>query len=202
MTLLVVDVLTSSIVIYSLSWKIQGGTLSGDLLLPVHPVLTGVLTNNLAFKALTLIVLVPIWLVLYLLVRPDYSAVTAGSLLLAVPAVILGFGISFLLDATVTSLAFWTTRVFSISDFVTAVAILFSGQFVPLTLMPPLIQQIAQLLPFQFMRYFPVQIILNQLPPEVIARNFVYGIVWLVVLAVLFLWVWRAGLKRFSAVGA
>src|SRR5512134_2706151 len=76
MTLLVVDVLTSSIVIYSLSWKIQGGTLSGDLLLPVHPVLTGILTNNLAFKALTLIVLVPIWLVLYLLVRPDYSAVT------------------------------------------------------------------------------------------------------------------------------
>jgi ABC-2 type transport system permease protein len=65
MTLLVVDVLTSNTIIYSLAWRIQGGTLSGDLLLPVHPVLTGILMGNIAFKALTLIALVPIWLGLY-----------------------------------------------------------------------------------------------------------------------------------------
>jgi ABC-2 type transport system permease protein len=115
---------------------------------------------------------------------------------------VLGFAIGFFLDATITSLAFWTTRVFSISEFFTAVAILFSGQFVPLSLMPPVIQALAHILPFQFMRYFPVQIILNQLPPDVIARNYALGVGWLIVLAALFLVVWRAGLKRFSAVGA
>src|SRR5512134_93038 len=41
MTMLVVDVLTSDIVIHILAYKIQDGTLSGDLLRPVHPVLTG-----------------------------------------------------------------------------------------------------------------------------------------------------------------
>jgi ABC-2 type transport system permease protein len=202
MTLLVVDVLTSNTLIYSLAFKISQGTLSGDLLLPVHPVVTSTLMGNLAFKALTFIALVPIWLVLYLLVRPDYSAVTAGSLLLSVPAIILGFSIGFFLDATVTCLAFWTTRVYSIADFFIAVALLFSGQFVPLTLMPPVIQALARILPFQFTRYFPVQIILNQLPPEAIARNFALGVGWLIVLVCLFLVVWRAGLKRYSAVGA
>src|SRR5512142_1698377 len=76
MTLLIVDQLTSDITIHILAYKIQDGTLSGDLLRPVHPILTGTLVNNLAFKTLLLFVLVPIWLLLCLLFRPDFSAVT------------------------------------------------------------------------------------------------------------------------------
>jgi ABC-2 type transport system permease protein len=202
MTLLVVDVLTSEIVIHILAYKIQDGTLSGDLLRPIHPILTSTLINTLAFKTLTLIALIPIWGVLYLLVRPDFSAVTIQSLLIAAPAIVLGFGISFLLGATLTSAAFWTTRVYSLNEFFYALAILFSGQFVPLTLMPPLIQQIAAVLPFQFMRYFPVQLILNQVPPEAILPTFAKGVLWFLILLALFLAVWRAGVRRFSAVGA
>jgi ABC-2 type transport system permease protein len=202
LTLLIVDTLTSDITIHILAYKIQDGTLAGDLLKPVHPILTSTLVNNLAFKALTLMVLIPVWLVLCLLVRPDFSAVTAGSLLLAVPAVVLGFGINFLLGATLTCVAFWTTRVFALAEFYWAIVVLFSGQFVPLELMPPAIQRIAQFLPFQLLKYFPVQLILNKLPPEVIARDFAIGVVWFVAALALFLVVWRAGLKRFSAVGA
>ena len=53
LTLLIVDQLTSEITIHILAYKIQDGTLSGELLRPVHPILTGTLVNNLAFKALT-----------------------------------------------------------------------------------------------------------------------------------------------------
>jgi ABC-2 type transport system permease protein len=202
LTLLIVDTLTSDITIHLLAYKIQDGTLAGELLRPVHPILTNTLVNNLAFKALTLIVLIPIWLVLCLLLRPDFSAVTPLSLLLAVPAVVLGFAINFLLGATLTCVAFWTTRVFALAEFYWAIVVLFSGQFVPLELMPPLIQHIAQFLPFQLFKYFPIQLILNKLPPEVIARDFAMGVLWFVVALVLFRVAWRAGLKRFSAVGA
>jgi ABC-2 type transport system permease protein len=202
LTLLIVDTLTSDITIYILAYKIQDGTLAGELLKPVHPILTGSLINNLAFKALTVIVLIPVWLVLCLLVRPDFSAVTPLSLLLAVPAVVLGFAISFLLGATLTCVAFWTTRVYSLAEFYSAVVILFAGQFVPLDLMPPIIQHIAQFLPFQLLKYFPIQLILNKLPPEVIVRDFAMGVVWLGIALALFQAVWRAGVKRFSAVGA
>ena len=159
LTLLVVDVLTSDIVIHILAYKVQDGTLSADLLRPVHPIFTSTLVNNLAFKALTFAALIPIWIVLVLVLRPDFSAVTTTSILLAVPAIVMGFGISFLLGATVTSIAFWTTRVYSLSDLVYMFTLLFSGQFVPLELMPPTIQKIALVLPFQFTRYFPVQVI-------------------------------------------
>lgn len=202
LALLVVDVLTSDITIHILGHKIQDGTLSGDLIRPVHPILTGTMINNLAFKALTLVVLVPVWLVLVLLIRPDFSAVTWQSVLLTIPAVVLGYGISFFLGATLTCVAFWTTRVYAVNEMFYSLGVLFSGQFVPLELMPRAIQQAAQFLPFQLTRYFPVQLVLNRLPPEAIWRNYALAVVWLVICAGLFLLVWRAGVKRFSAVGA
>jgi ABC-2 type transport system permease protein len=202
LTLLIVDTLTSDITIHILAYKIQDGTLAGELLKPVHPILTSTLVNNLAFKALTLMGLMPIWLVLCLLFQPDFSGVTPQSLLLAVPAIGLGFAISFLLGATITCVAFWTTRVYALGEFYYALVILFSGQFVPLELMPPLIQQVAQFLPFQLLRYFPIQLILGRLPPEVIIRDFALDIVWLGISLALFQFVWRIGVKRFSAVGA
>ena len=202
MILLIVDQLTSDITIHILAYKIQDGTLSGDLVKPVHPILTNVLVNNLAFKALTFLVLIPVWLVLMLLFQPNFSGVTWQAVLLAVPAVIMGFGISFLLGATITCLAFWTTRVYSLSEFYYALHLLFSGQFVPLTLMPKVVQNLAQFLPFQLRLYFPIQLILGKLPPDVIARNFGLDLVWLLIAFALFSLVWRAGVKRFSAVGA
>ncbi|MEW5869877.1 MAG: ABC-2 family transporter protein [Chloroflexota bacterium] len=202
LTLLIVDQLTSDITIHILAYKIQDGTLSGELLRPVHPILTNVLVNNLAFKALTFIVLIPIWLVLYLLFQPAYGMVTIQTVLLALPAVALGFGINFLLGASLTCLAFWTTRVYSLSEFYFALATLFSGQFVPLQLMPSVIQQAANFLPFQFYIYFPIQVILGRVPFEVYLRNLFIGLVWMALAYLLFRWIWRQGLKHFSAVGA
>jgi ABC-2 type transport system permease protein len=202
MTLLIVDQLTTDITIHILAYKIQDGSLSSELLLPIHPILTGTLVNNIAFKVLAFTALIPVWIVLFLLFRPDFSAVSLSNVLLAIPAVVIGFGISFLFGAVITCLAFWTTRIYSISDFYYSLGILFAGQFVPLDLMPPVIQQIAQYLPFQLLRYFPIQLILGKQPPELVARNFLMAGIWFFIALAVFRWVWRAGLKKFSAVGA
>jgi ABC-2 type transport system permease protein len=202
LTLLIVDNLTSQITIHLLAYKIQDGTLSGELLKPVHPILTNTLVNNLAFKTLNFSALIPIWLGLCLLFRPDFSAVTPTSVLLAVPAIVMGFGIAFLFGAIITCVAFWTTRVYALNEFYYALAILFGGLFVPLDLLPPLVQRIAQFLPFQLQLYFPIQLILGRLTPEAMARNFVLDIVWFLIGLVLFRLIWRSGVRRFSAVGA
>jgi ABC-2 type transport system permease protein len=202
LVLLIVDQLTSDITIHIFAYKIQDGTLSAELLRPIHPILTNTLMNNLAFKALTFIVLIPVWMVLYLLFRPDFSGVTAQSLLLSMPAILFGFAINFFFGAGITCLAFWTTRVYSLMELWGALRILFSGQFVPLTLMPPLIQTLARYLPFQLTLYFPIELILGRMVPADILRNFALDGIWLIIAAVFFLVVWREGVKRFSAVGA
>src|SRR5215211_6791296 len=202
LTLLIVDNLTSQITIHILAYKIQDGTLSSELLKPVHPILTNTLINNLAFKALNFMALIPIWVALYFLFRPDFTSVTPESLLLAIPAIALGFGISFLFGATMTCIAFWTTRVYALNEFYTALAILFGGLFVPLELLPAIVQQIARFLPFQLVIYFPIQLLLGRLAPGAIVANFALGAGWFGIALALFHLAWRAGAKRFSAVGA
>jgi ABC-2 type transport system permease protein len=202
LTLLIVDNLTTQITIHLLAYKIQDGTLAGELLKPIHPILTNTLMNNLAFKVLMLMVLIPVWIGLCLLFQPDFSSISLQSLLLAIPAIILGFTISFLFGATITCVAFWTTRVYALNEFYDALFILFGGLFVPLQLLPPLVQQIAQYLPFQLRIYFPIELILGNLPSDVIARDFGLQIVWCVTGLALFQVVWSKGVKRFSAVGA
>jgi ABC-2 type transport system permease protein len=202
LTLLIVDQITSDITIHVLAYKIQDGTLSSELLYPIHPILTHTLVNNIAFKAISFIVLIPVWLVLCFLFRPDYSSVTLASALLTVPAILLGFATSFLLGAAVTCLAFWTTRVYAVGEFYFALITLFSGQFVPLQLMPRVIQDIAGFLPFQMFKYVPIQIFLNKLSPADILRDYAVGAAWFVIALLIFNWIWREGVKRFSAVGA
>ena len=137
MVLLIVDQITSNIVIHTFGYKIQDGTLSGELIRPIHPMLTNALVNNIAFKALTIMGFIPIWIILFLLLQARFQRRDTGTgILLAIPAMLLGFFIGFLLSAAITSLAFWTTRVYSIHEFYFALILLFSGQFVPLTLMP------------------------------------------------------------------
>lgn len=202
MILLIVDQLTSNIILHIFAYKIQDGTLSGELIRPIHPLLNNTLVNDVAFKTLNLLVLTPIWLVLALLFRPDFASVTPGGILLALPAIVLGYMINFLLSGTITSLAFWTTRVFSIHEFYYALILLFAGQFVPLQLMPELIQSIARFLPFQLFMYFPIQIIQGNLSTDQILQGYLTGMTWLAVAIILFRWVWAEGVKRFSAVGA
>jgi ABC-2 type transport system permease protein len=202
MTLLIVDQITSNIVIHTFAFKVQDGSLSGELVRPIHPMLTNALVNNIAFKILTIMGFVPIWTILYFLFRPDFSSVTITGILLAIPAMVLGFLVGFLLSAAITSLAFWTTRVYSIHEFYYALQLLFSGQFVPLILMPRLIQDIAQYLPFQLLIYFPIQLILGKLSNAQIVQGYVSGSIWLAVSIIVFNWIWREGVKRYSAVGA
>jgi len=73
---------------------------------------------------------------------------------------------------------------------------------VPLTLMPKLIQDIAQFLPFQLLIYFPIQLILGKLSSAQITQGYVIGSIWLIAAITVFNWVWRNGVKRYSAVGA
>ena len=202
MILLIVDQLTSNIIIHIFAYKVQDGTLSAELIKPIHPMLTATLVNDIAFKTLNMIVLTPIWIVLTLLFKPDFASVSINGILLSIPVILSGYMINYLLSGMISSLAFWTTRVYSIHEFYYAMILLFAGQFVPLQLMPEVIQNIAKFLPFQLFMYLPIQIIQGKLATGEIIQGYITGVIWLAVALTLFRLVWREGVKRYSAVGA
>jgi ABC-2 type transport system permease protein len=79
---------------------------------------------------------------------------------------------------------------------------MFSGQFVPLKLMPTIVQTVSEYLPFQMMIYFPIQMILGRLTQPEIIRGYIVGGIWLVISILFFNFIWKSGLKQYSAVGA
>jgi ABC-2 type transport system permease protein len=202
LVLIIVYNITGDLTEYYLTDKIQDGTLSNELLRPIHPVLTQVLIATTAQKVLSFVALGPAWVILVLLFRPDFSGVTPGSILLAILGALLGATIAFVMGATITCLAFWITRMSAIYDLYTAIMFLFAGQFVPLPLMPPAIQTAARYLPFQMLMYSPIEILLNHLSPGQIQESFLVSLAWLVILVLIFNRAWRAGLRHFTAVGS
>jgi ABC-2 type transport system permease protein len=200
--LLPVTIITADITIHTFAYKIQDGSLSSELILPINPMLVGALTQNLGFKALQLLVFIPAWLVLVLAFQPAFG-VTPDSLGLGVVALALGFGVNFFFGAVISCLAFWTTRVYWFDQLVRfAIGTMLSGEFVPLNLLPSTLQTVARLAPYQLSAYFPTQLLLNKLSASEIVFNFGMQIFWLCAFAALFALQWRAAMKKYSAVGA
>jgi ABC-2 type transport system permease protein len=199
---MVVNVITNEGVVYDFAWRVQSGDLSNELLLPVHPMLTNVLVRQIAAKLLNLLIVTPLFVVLMLVFQPNIST-TPGAVALGALASVIGAVVYFLFGAIIAALAFWTTRVFWIAEFFGfALWRMLSGELVPLPLLPGPLRAIAEALPYHLGLYFPVQIIMNKLGPGEIARGFALQALWIVILGVVFALQWRAGVRRYSAVGA
>ncbi|MBT3602099.1 MAG: ABC transporter permease, partial [Candidatus Latescibacteria bacterium] len=77
-----------------------------------------------------------------------------------------------------------------------------SGRIAPIELLPNLVQQIANILPFRWAVAFPVELMLGRLSNEQIWHGFTMQGMWLVISLVLLKIVWRSGIKKYSAVGS
>ncbi len=71
----------------------------------------------------------------------------------------------------------------------------------PIVLLPAGMQQLAIVLPFRYMLSFPVEILAGQLEGSAIWTGLAIQAAWLLLALALCVGLWRAGLRRYSAVG-
>jgi ABC-2 type transport system permease protein len=76
-----------------------------------------------------------------------------------------------------------------------------SGEIAPLVFFPPSIAAAAQILPFQFLAYTPVQIFLEKITGASIITAFLSALVWCAALIALTLFMWCRGLHRYEGSG-
>ena len=197
---MVVNQLTFTWIMHEFEYRVRQGQLSPLLLKPLHPI-HGDIAENVTYKALTSAVLVPALILLAWTFRP---ALRPEPWMVAafVPAVLLAFLLRFLSGWTLALAGFWTTRVLAINQLYYMAMLFLSGQMVPLSLLPGPVQALAAALPFRWMVAFPVELLLGRLSPEETVAGFGAQLAWLGAHAVAAALVWRAGLRRYSAVGA
>jgi ABC-2 type transport system permease protein len=192
--------LTMSWDAFEFAWRVRDGNLSPHLLKPLHPIHRDA-SFNIAFKLTTSAMLLPVWALLFIILRPTPPQ-SWTSLLLAAPAVVLAGVSRYVWQYGLAVIAFWTTRVEAINQLYFALDSFLSGRIAPLALMPGWLGVLAVWSPFRGMGAFPVELALGRVPPGEILSGFVLQVFWLGVGVLFFRALWSAGVKQYSAAGA
>ena len=82
-----------------------------------------------------------------------------------------------------------------------AVVTVLGGQVFPLDLMPPAIFNASRFLPFFYQMYFPAAILTGRVGLPMALQGLGLQFAWVVVLLLVAEYLWRRGLRRYTAVG-
>jgi ABC-2 type transport system permease protein len=197
--LILVNQLTFSTNNWTVGDGIRHGRMNLLLLRPLSPVYDA-LASEVAVKVVFMTFAIPLAAGLALILRPELH-VTWQNGLLFLPALTLAWVLRWLWGYWIALLSFWATRADALLSLQESLVFLVGGQVAPTALLPPLLQQAAVALPFRYMVAFPVEILTGQLSAAELATGFAVQAGWLAVASVLAVALWRAGGRRYSAVG-
>lgn len=195
------SMLTGTWIAYFVAQDIRLGTLSPDLLRPMHPILNA-LGNNLGEKIIKLPLLLPVVVVAAFVFR--------GLLLPADPlrwaafaaALAMAAALRFVVDYATGLLAFWIYDVNGLVRVRDLVLGLLAGQVVPLAFFPKALEPFMVAQPFRYMLSFPLELVTREMSSRAIAGGFALQVAWLVVFYALYKVLWRFGIRSYSAAGA
>ena len=110
------------------------------------------------------------------------------------------FLILFLIQFIIGSLTFWMERIFGLRDMIFSVFILFSGQLIPLSVLPSWVGEVSRYLPFQYVYYVPAQIYrgVGAVP---ISEVLLHQLAWIAGLSSLAAVLWGRGVARYASQG-
>ncbi len=197
--LILVNQLTYSQTNWTVGDVIRYGGMNQLLLRPLSPVFD-TLSSEVAGKVVYMIFVIPVTAVLALLLRPELT-LTVQNGLAFIPSLVLAWALRFLWGYALALLAFWATRADALLALQDALVFLLAGQAAPTRLLPGALETLSTVLPFRYMVGFPVEVLTGQLDASGLMVGFAFQIGWLTVAVVLFVTLWRTGVRRYSAVG-
>ncbi len=195
--LLFVRLITVSYEEHTFSGRIYNGELADDLLRP-HPVVLQTLGENLALRLWHLLIGMPLLLGLLLLAPLQLAG---RDLALALPALLLAAALQFLFTYTLALSAFWSERAHGITGMGGTLIFLLGGEAAPVFLLPEGLRPLVSALPFRAMHGFPAEIATGALSDAQLWAGYGWQALWLAALLLVVRGVWRAGLRRYTAVG-
>jgi ABC-2 type transport system permease protein len=179
--------------------RIRRGDFNTLLLRPIHPYFTD-MGRMVANKTVQMLAVVPTMGLMAIAFRPEFHLVP-WALAALLPALILAFLLRYTLMYALAVTAFWTTRVTALFEIWFAVEFFLSGRVAPLSVLPAWAVRIADFLPFQWMFYFPLELLLGRRSPQQAAVGFLMQAAWLAVTVVVVRLVWRGAVRQYGAVG-
>tara|TARA_Y100000310_G_scaffold345379_1_gene464294 strand:+ start:2021 stop:2815 length:795 start_codon:yes stop_codon:yes gene_type:complete len=180
-------------------YGVKSGEIVNDYLMPLNFIWIFLYTHFGTVTMSVLISLVPTLVIAYLFIGLIF--VSWLNFLLFIVSLIIAMGLLFLISLFVGLLAFWLTEIRGIIKFKQAFIIFFSGGLIPLSFFPEIWQKIFAFLPFQYLKYVPINIYLGIYSIPEIWLNLGIMFIWLVLLYLIVLLQSKFAFKRLTGVG-
>ena len=133
---------------------------------------------------------------------PAESGVTVGTILLALPLLLIANLLYFLLSTPIQLVAFWADNVWSLGVLLRFTSLLLGGAMLPLSMFPEQAAELLRWLPFVACYETPVWVAMGRIPlgEEYFIRMGI-GIAWCGIVALACLPIWRRGQLGYTGVG-
>jgi len=181
--------------------EINHGRVSAYLLRPMNFTLY-TFVRDLSEKSINLVSVVIeitglIW-IFHMPIRWPHEALTWLWFALSVGgAVALFFYLTFMVGCW----GFWTAEAWGPRFLLELFLEFTAGAFFPIDVLAPALQTVLKMFPSPYLVFFPLNVFLERLTPQQLARGFAMQLTWIVVAAVAAQTVWRRGLVVYSAQG-
>jgi ABC-2 type transport system permease protein len=141
--------------------------------------------------------------VLFFLFRDVFDGLPDPLTCLAyVLSLLMGFLIGYFFEACIGMAGFWFLEVTSLIYIINIFTFFVSGQMFPLELLDDYgLRMVLELLPFHYLAYFPAMVFLGKKQGWDLVLGLLIEAGWLVILFSLCRWLYRQGLKHYSAYG-
>jgi ABC-2 type transport system permease protein len=109
--------------------------------------------------------------------------------------------LQFFISYAMAMLAFWLLEISTFIFILFAFEYLASGHLFPLDILPATLKHVLYLTPFPYQLYFPISIYLGRASGAEMWRGLGCQLLWVVAAYLFARWMWRCGLKKYSAFG-
>jgi ABC-2 type transport system permease protein len=186
---------------FGIARDVREGTLKKYLLQPID-MLAYLFSYRMAHKTAYIATTALPYGVLFFLCR-DFFPGWPDALTLAayVTSLLLAFLVGFFFEACLGMFGFWFLEVSSLLYVVNTLNFFVSGHMFPLDLLPSFWAGLLKALPFQYMAYFPAAVFLGKIEGAELAYGLLIELAWVTAFIVLSRWLYRLGLRRYSAYG-
>lgn len=198
---------TTSVVSISVStwvgYDVVEGRVATNLIKPIdyRASLIARALGNMIYKLLVPGIFIWMGLELYKVVVLRMEPIDLWTLLLYIISVVMSFLLYVLFDFCFGMVAFFTTYIFGLRMAKTALLSFLTGQLIPISLFPQMVQRVFDFLPFSSMVYTPVMIYLGKYEGAALAWALLRQAIWVGILYWLGSVIWKQVTKRLIVLG-
>lgn len=187
---------------FSIGEEINDGTIANFLLRPMN-YFAYWFARDLGDKSMNLLFSIGEISILLLLLRPPLFIQTNPLyLVLSCSAIVFALLIYFFISILLGLIGFWSSETWGPRFIFLQLLSFFAGGLFPLDILPKAIFTVMQFLPFTYLLYFPIKIYLGQLPLSQVYSGLVISFIWIFLMYLLMQFVWKQGLKAYTAQGS